>query len=86
MANCLSMGLGLYLAFDGQFVLSIVCLLISSIGFRHLCMEIDKQARRKKKEKRIKPKLEKSKPKKVEKVKEQMSVEAQLRLNKFSIN
>lgn len=80
-ANCLSMGLGLYLACDGQFVLSIICLLIASVGFRHLSIEIDKQEKIRK---IVKPKREK--PKKAEKIKEQMSIETKLRLNNFSRN
>lgn len=80
ISNCLSMGMGAYLVYDGQFILGVVCFLISFIGFRQLCIEIDRRNRKKKK--KVKRPLEKPKIK----IEKPMSIEAQIRLNKFSIN
>jgi len=74
IANCLAMTLGFYLAYDQQFTTGIVCFLISFIGFRQLCIELDKpKKKRKKKPKMVRPK-------------QKMSIESQIRLDKFSMN
>lgn len=77
IANCLAMTLGFYLVYDGQFTTGIVCFLISFIGFRQLCIELDKP--KKKRKKKIKLKV-------VAKPKQKMSIESQIRLDKFSMN
>lgn len=75
IANCLAMTLGFYLVWDKQFITGIVCFLISFIGFRQLCIELDKPKKKRKK-----------KPKLVAKPKQKMSIESQIRLDKFSMN
>lgn len=81
IANCLSMCIGFYLVYDGQFLVGIVCFLVSFVGFRQLSIELDKVPQKLEKPKKIKPK--KIKPKTPEM---KMSIEAQKRLDKFSIN
>lgn len=76
IANCLAMTLGFYLVYDGQFTTGVVCFLVSFIGFRQLCIELDKPKKKRKK----KPKLILVKPK------QKISIESQIRLDKFSIN
>jgi hypothetical protein len=76
IANCLAMVLGFYLVWDKQFITGIVCFLISFIGFRQLCIELDKP--KKKRKKKLKQKVVKPKQK--------MSIESQIRLDKFSMN
>lgn len=76
IANCLAMTLGFYLAYDGQFTTGVVCFLVSFIGFRQLCIELDKPKKKRKK----KPKLILVKPK------QKISIESQIRLDKFSMN
>jgi len=80
IANCLAMVIGFYLVYDEQFILGVVCFLISFIGFRQLCIELDKKQKVKaKKIKKIK-KLEIFKPKL------KKDIKAQIRSNKFFIN
>ena len=72
------MALGFYLVYDTQFTTGIVCFLISFIGFRQLCIELDKPKKKRKKKLKV--------VEVVAKPKQKISIESQIRLDKFSMN